>query len=95
MEHQFIMIQTNTYAINGEDMVFETGRMARQANGAILARFGGSAVIATACCSAKSTEGLDFVPLTVEYNEKYYAAGKIPGGFFKREGKPREKEILV
>ncbi|HAW85088.1 MAG: polyribonucleotide nucleotidyltransferase [Spirochaetes bacterium GWD1_61_31] len=89
------MIQTNTYAINGEDMVFETGRMARQANGAILARFGGSAVIATACCSAKSTEGLDFVPLTVEYNEKYYAAGKIPGGFIKRESRPKDREILV
>ncbi|MBU0953807.1 MAG: polyribonucleotide nucleotidyltransferase [Spirochaetes bacterium] len=89
------MVHTSTYGINGEDMVFETGRMARQANGSILAKFAGSAVIATACCSGKSTEGLDFVPLTVEYNEKYYAAGKIPGGFIKRESRPKDREILV
>jgi len=76
-------------------MIFETGRMAKQAGGAVFARFGGSAVIATACCSDKVTEGLDFVPLTVEYNEKYYAAGKIPGGFIKRESRPKDREILV
>jgi len=76
-------------------MILETGRMAKQANGAVFARFGGSAVIATACCSDKVTEGLDFVPLTVEYNEKYYAAGKIPGGFIKRESRPKDREILV
>jgi len=95
MEKRIIMVHTSTYGINGEDMVFETGRMARQANGSILAKFAGSAVIATACCSGKSTEGLDFVPLTVEYNEKYYAAGKIPGGFIKRESRPKDREILV
>lgn len=89
------MIHTSTYRLNGEDMIFETGRMAKQANGAVFARFGGSAVIATACCSDKVTEGLDFVPLTVEYNEKYYAAGKIPGGFIKRESRPKDREILV
>ncbi len=89
------MIHTSTYKLNGEDMILETGRMAKQANGAVFARFGGSAVIATACCSDKVTEGLDFVPLTVEYNEKYYAAGKIPGGFIKRESRPKDREILV
>jgi len=89
------MIHTSTYKLNGEEMILETGRMAKQANGAVFARFGGSAVIATACCSDKVTEGLDFVPLTVEYNEKYYAAGKIPGGFIKRESRPKDREILV
>ncbi|MBP7094931.1 MAG: polyribonucleotide nucleotidyltransferase [Spirochaetia bacterium] len=84
-----------TYSINGEDFVMETGRMAKQANGSVFAQYAGSAVIATACCSSKVTEGLDFVPLTVEYNEKYYAAGKIPGGFIKRETRPKDKEILV
>jgi polyribonucleotide nucleotidyltransferase len=69
--------------------------MAKQAGGAVFATYGGSAIIATACCSDKVTEGLDFVPLTVEYNEKYYAAGKIPGGFIKRESRPKDREILV
>jgi polyribonucleotide nucleotidyltransferase len=89
------MVNISTYRINDEDMILETGRMAKQANGSVFARFGGSAVIATACCSQKVTEGLDFVPLTVEYNEKYYAAGRIPGGFIKRESRPKDREILV
>ena len=78
-----------------EELVLETGKMAKQANGAILATYGGSVVLATVCCASEPTEGLDFVPLSVEYNEKYYAAGKIPGGFLKREARPRDKEILV
>jgi polyribonucleotide nucleotidyltransferase len=78
-----------------EELILETGKMAKQANGAILATYGGSVVLATVCCAAEPTEGLDFVPLSVEYNEKYYAAGKIPGGFLKREARPRDKEILV
>lgn len=81
--------------VGNETLVFETGRMAKQAGGAVFATYGGSAIIATACCSDKVTEGLDFVPLTVEYNEKYYAAGKIPGGFIKREARPKDREILV
>ncbi len=89
------MVQTVRCQVGNETMVFETGRMAKQAAGAVFATYGGSAVIATACCSDKVTEGLDFVPLTVEYNEKYYAAGKIPGGFIKREARPKDKEILV
>ena len=89
------MAHISKYTINGEDLILETGRMAKQANGSVFARMGGSAVLATACCSDKVTEGLDFVPLTVEYNEKYYSAGKIPGGFIKRESRPKDREILV
>jgi polyribonucleotide nucleotidyltransferase len=84
-----------TYKIGNEELVLETGRMAKQANGAVFATYGGSAVIATACCAHEAKEGLDFVPLTVEYNEKFYAAGKIPGGFIKRETRPKDREILV
>jgi polyribonucleotide nucleotidyltransferase len=89
------MVHKLTYKVGGAELVLETGRMAKQANGAVFATLGGSAVIATACCAANATEGLDFVPLTVEYNEKYYAAGKIPGGFIKRETRPKDREILV
>lgn len=84
-----------TLKIGAEELVLETGRMAKQANGAIFATFGGSAVLATVCCGSKPVEDLDYVPLSVDYNEKYYAAGKIPGGFLKREGRPKDKEILV
>ena len=89
------MVQSVTYKIGDEELILETGRLAKQANGAVYAQFGGSAVIATACASGTAQEGLDFVPVTVDYNEKYYAAGKIPGGFIKREGRPKDKEILV
>lgn len=89
------MVQRVTYKIGNEELILETGRIARQANGAVYAQFGGSAVIATVCASSSAQEGLDYVPLTVDYNEKYYAAGKIPGGFIKREGRPKDKEILV
>ena len=79
---------------NGE-LVLETGKMAKQANGAVYAYYEGSAVLATVCCGSVPNEALDYVPLQVEYNEKYYAAGKIPGGFLKRESRPKDKEILV
>lgn len=81
--------------IGDEELILETGRMAKQANGAVFARYAGTAVLATACAGSNIMEGIDFVPLSVEYNEKYYAAGKIPGGFLKREGRPKDKEILV
>ena len=81
--------------IGEDELIFETGKIAKQANGAVYAHYAGSAVIATVCCSGEPTEMLDFVPVSVEYNEKYYAAGKIPGGFLKRESKPKDKEILV
>jgi len=77
------------------DLTLETGRMAKQANGAVFATYGGSSVLATICCGSSTVDDLDYVPLSVEYNEKYYAAGKIPGGFLKRETKPKDKEILV
>ena len=76
------------------DLILETGKLARQANGAVLVKYGATAVLVTACMSLEKREGIDFFPLMVEYREKQYAAGKIPGGFFKREGKPTEKEIL-
>lgn len=89
------MIHNVKLRIGEEELVLETGRMAKQANGAVYARYAGSAVLATICCSDKEREELDYIPLSVEYNEKYYAAGKIPGGFLKREARPKDKEILV
>jgi polyribonucleotide nucleotidyltransferase len=89
------MTQRVTLQIGGKDLVLETGRIAKQANGSVFAQYAGSAVIAAVCSSNEAVEGLDYVPLTVDYNEKYYAAGKIPGGFIKREGRPKDKEILV
>ena len=89
------MIQKVTLQFAGKDLILETGRIARQANGSVFAQYAGSAVIATVCSSSEAMEGLDYVPLTVDYNEKYYAAGKIPGGFIKRESRPKDKEILV
>ncbi|HPZ16264.1 MAG TPA: polyribonucleotide nucleotidyltransferase [Sphaerochaeta sp.] len=81
--------------IGDADLVFETGKIAKQANGAVYASYEGSAVIATVCAGKEPNEELDYVPLSVEYNEKFYAAGKIPGGFLKRESRPKDKEILV
>ncbi len=78
----------------GRKIVVEHGRMAKQAHGAVLLRMGESAVLATATMSDSAVQGIDFVPLTVEFQEKFYAAGKIPGGFIKREGKPSESAIL-
>lgn len=89
------MVQRITYKIGDDELILETGRLAKQANGSIYAQYAGTAIIATVCASSDSQEGLDYVPLTLEYNEKYYAAGKIPGGFIKREGRPKDKEILV
>ncbi len=81
--------------IGKETLVIETGRMAKQANGSVVVEYGGTVVLATAVSSKKIREGIDFFPLTVEYQEKTYAAGRIPGGYFKREGRPTEKEILT
>ena len=79
----------------GRKLVLETGRVARQADGAVLATYGETTVLATAVAAKSPREGVDFLPLTVDYQEKYYAAGRIPGGYFKREGRPTEKETLV
>ncbi|MEL6283138.1 MAG: polyribonucleotide nucleotidyltransferase, partial [Pseudomonadota bacterium] len=78
-----------------ETLTLETGRVARQADGAVLATVGETTVLATAVASKSPKPGVDFFPLTVNYQEKTFAAGKIPGGFFKREGRPSEKETLV
>ena len=78
----------------GRPFRIEVGKMARQANGSCTVRYGDTVVLATACRAPRPTAGLDFVPLTVNYMEMTYAAGKIPGGFFKREGRPSEREVL-
>ena len=79
----------------GRKLTLETGRIARQADGAVLATYGETTVLATVVAAKAPKPGLDFFPLTVNYQEKTFAAGKIPGGFFKREGRPTEKETLV
>ena len=79
----------------GQKLVLETGRIARQADGAVLVTLGGTTVLATVVGAPKPKEGIDFFPLTVNYQEKAFAAGKIPGGFFRREGRPSEIETLV
>ena len=79
----------------GRTLTLETGKMARQADGAVVATYGATIVLATVVAAKKPREGVDFLPLTVDYQEKYYAAGRIPGGYFKREGRPTEKETLV
>jgi len=81
--------------VGRENLIIETGKIAKQADGAVTVRYGGTVVLTTACASKEAKQGQDFFPLTVEYQEKTYAAGKIPGGFFKREGRPSEKEILT
>jgi polyribonucleotide nucleotidyltransferase len=79
----------------GRQLTLETGRLARQADGAVFASYGDTTVIATVVAAKQPKEGLDFLPLTCNYQEKYYAAGRIPGGYFKREARPTEKETLV
>src|SRR6202163_2528888 len=79
----------------GRRLVLETGRMARQADGSVLATYGETTVLCTAVAAKTGKAGQDFFPLTVNYQEKTFAAGKIPGGFFKREGRPSEKETLT
>jgi polyribonucleotide nucleotidyltransferase len=79
----------------GRKLLLETGKIARQADGAVVASYGESRVLATVVAAKEPREGVDFLPLTVDYQEKFYAAGRIPGGYFKREGRPTEKETLV
>lgn len=81
-------------SLEGRDLILETGRLARQANGSVLVRYGDTMVLVTATASKEPREGIDFFPLTVDYEERLYAVGKIPGGFIKREGRPSEKAIL-
>jgi polyribonucleotide nucleotidyltransferase len=79
----------------GRRLTLETGKIARQADGAVVATYGDTTVLATVVAAKEPREGIDFMPLTVDYQEKYYAAGRIPGGYFKREGRPTEKETLI
>src|SRR6516225_12427720 len=88
------MFEQVSVEVGGRKLTFETGKMARQAHGAVVARYGDTVVLSTACMDSKATDK-DFLPLTVDYREYTYSAGKIPGGFFKREGRPTEKEILT
>ncbi|MFH1360721.1 MAG: polyribonucleotide nucleotidyltransferase, partial [Candidatus Omnitrophota bacterium] len=79
----------------GQNLIIETGKYAKLANGAVTLTYGGTVVLVTACISRNIRQGIDYFPLMVEYQEKTYAAGRIPGGFFKREGRPSESEILA
>src|SRR5512147_2183504 len=89
------MVHTVELDIAGRTLRLETGRVAKQADGSIWASYGDTVVLATAVASQNAKPGVDFLPLTVDYQEKAYAAGKIPGGYFKREGRPSEKETLT
>src|SRR6187399_1077514 len=86
---------TRELLIGTKRLSFETGKLAKQAGGSVIVRFGDSVVLVTACRASNAREGIDFLPLTVDYREYTYASGRIPGGFFKREGKPAEKEVLT
>jgi len=86
---------TKTLQIGNERLILESGKIAKQADAAVTIQLGGTVVLVTATASRKPREGVDFLPLTVDYRENTYAAGKIPGGFFKREGRPNEKEVLT
>ena len=89
------MIHKVELEIGGRTLTIETGKLAKQSNGAVTVRYADSMVLCTVCAETEPKMGQDFFPLTVEYREKTYAAGKIPGGFFKREGRPNEKEVLT
>ncbi len=88
-------MHTREISVGQNTLRFETGKLAKQAHGSVIVRLGDSVVLVTACHSANPREGIDFLPLTVDYREYTYASGRIPGGFFKREGKPAEKEVLT
>ena len=88
-------MHTAQVEVGRSTLTIETGKLAKQADGAVTVRYGDTFVIVTACAAATAREGIDFLPLTVDYREYAYASGRIPGGFFKREGKPTEKEVLT
>jgi polyribonucleotide nucleotidyltransferase len=90
-----VNLQKREIQIGSRTITLETGKLAKQADGSVLVRSGDTVVLVTACHAASAREGIDFLPLTVDYREYTYASGRIPGGFFKREGKPSEKEVLT
>ncbi len=89
------MIHRVEMTLGGRVLSLETGRVAEQAGGAVLARYGDTVILAAATASSNPREGVDFFPLTVDVEERMFAAGKIPGGFIKREGRPSEHSILA
>src|ERR1700691_579598 len=94
-ETKMFDVQKESFEWGGRTLTLETGKMARQADGAVLATYGETIVLATVVAAQTPKEGIDFFPLTVNYQERYYAAGKIPGGYFKRERAPTERETLT
>src|SRR6478735_5297914 len=90
-----VNLQKREIRVGSRSISIETGKLAKQADGAVIVRSGDTMVLVTACHAASPREGIDFLPLTVDYKEYTYASGRIPGGFFKREGKPPEKEVLT
>src|SRR6267378_1939758 len=95
MEGKNIMSEKATAPVGDKQIIIETGKLAKQADGAVSVQLGETIVIVAAVGAAKAKEGQDFFPLTVDYREKAAAAGRFPGGYFKREGRPTEKEILT
>ena len=89
------MVKTYTMDLAGRTLKVEIGKVGKQANGCAFMQYGDTTVLCTATASAKPREGIDFFPLSVEYSEKFYAVGKFPGGYNKREGKPSENAILT
>src|SRR4051794_24471733 len=90
-----VNLQRREIRVGSRSLSIETGKLAKQADGSVIVRSGDTMVLVTACHAASPREGIDFLPLTVDYREYTYASGRIPGGFFKREGKPPEKEVLT
>src|SRR6266705_1592775 len=88
-------MSARTIDFGGRPLIIETGKIAKQADGSVTVRYGDTVVLVTATSERKERPGMGFLPLTVDYRENTYAAGKIPGGFFKREGRPNEKETLT
>ena len=91
----FENFRTFEYRLAGRPLIIETGKMAGLANGSCLVRYGDTVVLATATASQKPREGIDFLPLSVDFEEKLYAVGRIPGSYNRREGRPTEKAILA
>ena len=89
------MIHNVTKEVSGRELTIETGKLANQAGGSVTVRYGDTIVLVTACASPTAREGVDFLPLTIDYEERLYAAGKIPGSFFKREGRASETGTLA
>ena len=91
------MIENQSFKceVGGRSLIIETGKLAGQASGAVTVHYGDTVVLVTACVSSEPREGVNFLPLTIDYEERLYAAGKIPGGFIRREGRPSQEATLA